>query len=319
MITDAAWTLTGSSEFAVAGESFTLKCNPQDSNAVAVLWKRLDIDTTATGTNRAIVTSNGCRIGSGYDTQYQYTCEPGPLYKLTIPAHVMTNSQNNKVWRCESAYGGAAAEYTVKVHVPVSSISIQADNAVNQNVNVIYENIPKTFYCITNGCRPKANVTATTTGVTKGQLTESTTQNGDLIITRVSQVITANRGGSTTKTLQCSAVNIQGRQPIASQLILPSIKQDLVQNSDGSAQIKLQMDSVSDNNYTGNETGNSSVSKDQFSVTKRESGNKEENNSYQDVDIQMYEELDATNKNNSQYDTLQEQRITCDTQQQSVR
>ncbi|KAJ8319720.1 LOW QUALITY PROTEIN: hypothetical protein KUTeg_002731 [Tegillarca granosa] len=204
---NAAWTLTGSSEFAVAGESFTLTCNPHDSNAVAVKWKRLDIDTTATGTSRATIEATGCKIGSGSDTQYQYTCEPGPVYKLTIPANEMTNSQNNKVWRCESTFGGgaaeykvkvqdnsAAAEYKVKVQVPVSSISIQADNAFNQNVIIVYENTTKTFYCITNGCRPKANISVTTTGVTKGQSTESTTQNGDLIITRVSQVITANRG-----------------------------------------------------------------------------------------------------------------------------
>ncbi|KAJ8316471.1 hypothetical protein KUTeg_006485 [Tegillarca granosa] len=206
----AAWTLTGSSEFAVA-----------DSNAVAIKWKRLDIDTTATGTSRASVEANGCNIGSGYDTQYQYTCEPGHIYKLTIPANVMTNSQNNKVWRCESVFGaGAGDEYKVIVQVPVSSIYMQADNAVNQQVNVIYENTPKTFYCIANGCRPKANVTLTTTGVTKGQLTDSTLpQDGDLIITRVSQVITAIRGGSTANTLQCSAVNIQGRQPVTSQLV----------------------------------------------------------------------------------------------------
>ncbi|KAJ8311026.1 hypothetical protein KUTeg_011422 [Tegillarca granosa] len=214
---EAAWTLTGSSEFAVAGESFTLTCNPHDSNDFAVYWKRLDIDTT--GTNRASVVANGCKVEKGSDTQYRYTCEPGPVYKLTIPANVMTNSQNNKVWRCESVFGGAAAEYKIKLQVPVSSVYIQADNAAIPQVNVIYDNIPKTFYCITNGCRPKANITVTTTGVTKGQFTESTTQNGDLIITRVSQVITANRGGSTAKTIQCSAVNIQGRQQITSQLL----------------------------------------------------------------------------------------------------
>ncbi|KAJ8307697.1 hypothetical protein KUTeg_014747 [Tegillarca granosa] len=239
MITESAWTLTGSSEFAVAGESFTLTCNPQDSNAIAVTWKRLDIDTTATGTSRASVEANGCMIGSEYDPQYQYTCEPGPVYKLTIPANVMTNSQNNKIWRCEHSFGGAAVEYQIKVQVPVSSISIQADNAVNQQVNVIYENIPKTYYCITNGCRPKANVTVTTTGVTKGQLTESTTQNGDLIITRVSQVTTAKRGGNTIKTLQCLAVNIQGRQPIMSQLFtldvyyIPSVEPTLTGYTNG--------------------------------------------------------------------------------------
>ncbi|KAJ8311213.1 hypothetical protein KUTeg_011241 [Tegillarca granosa] len=224
----AAWTLTGSSEFAVTDESFTLTCNPQDNNAVAIKWRRLDIDTTGTGTSRAIVVANGCTVSPGYDPQYQYTCEPGPVFKLTIPANVMTNSQNSIIWRCESIYGGAELniklngidEYTVTVAVPVSSVSIQTDNAGNQQVNVIYENTPKTFYCITNGCRPKANVTVTITGVTKGQLTESTiAQNGDLIITRVSQVITANRGGSTAKTIQCSAVNLQGRQPVISQLV----------------------------------------------------------------------------------------------------
>ncbi|KAJ8316100.1 hypothetical protein KUTeg_006114 [Tegillarca granosa] len=238
MITEAAWTLRGSSEFAVAGESFTFICNPQNSNAIAVIWKRLDIDTTATGTSRAVVEANGCKIGSGSDTQYQYTCEPGPVYKLTIPANVMTNSQNNIVWRCDNFFGGAAAEYKVKVHVQVSNVYIQADNAVNQ-VNVIYENIPMTFYCKTNGCHPKANVTVTTTGVTKGQLTESTTQNGDLIITRVSQVITANRGGSTAKTIQCSTFNIQGRPPVTSQLVtldvfyIPSVEPTLTGYTNG--------------------------------------------------------------------------------------
>ncbi|KAJ8316433.1 hypothetical protein KUTeg_006447 [Tegillarca granosa] len=160
-VKDATWTLRGSSNFAVAGEAFTLTCNPQDFRAVAVTWKRLDIDTSGTGTNRAFVEANGCGISSGSDTQYQYTCEPGPVYKLTIPANVKTN-------------------------IPVSSISIQAGNVVIQQVTVIYENIPKTFCCIKNGCRPKASVTVTTTGVTKGQLTESITQNGDLIITRMS-------------------------------------------------------------------------------------------------------------------------------------
>ncbi|KAJ8308129.1 hypothetical protein KUTeg_013003 [Tegillarca granosa] len=153
----------------------------------------------------------------------------------------MTISQNNIVWRCEIFFGGAGEdEYTVKVEVPVSSISIQADGAVNQNVIVIYENTPKTFYCITNGCRPKANISVTTTGVTKGQLTEITIpQNGDVIITRVSQVITANRAGSTAKTLQCSAVNIQGRQPITSQLVnldvyyIPSAEPTLTGYSNG--------------------------------------------------------------------------------------
>ncbi|KAJ8322436.1 hypothetical protein KUTeg_000010 [Tegillarca granosa] len=238
-VTDAVWTLTGSSEFAVAGKSFTLTCDPHDSNALAVKCKRLDIDTTAAGTSRATVEANGCRFDFGSDTQYQYTCVPGPVYKLTIPANVMTNSQNNKVWRCESLFGGAAAEHKVKVQVPVSSVSLQADNAVNQNVIVIYESIPNTFYCITNGCRPKANVTVTTSGVTEGPLTESTTQNGDLMITRVAQVIKAYRGGSTAKTIQCSAVNIQGRQSVASQLItfnvyyIPSVEPTLTGYTNG--------------------------------------------------------------------------------------
>ncbi|KAJ8319582.1 hypothetical protein KUTeg_002865 [Tegillarca granosa] len=240
--TDAIWTLIGSSEFAVTGEPFTLICNPHDNNflALAIYWKRFDID--ANGTFRAVVEKTGCKIGPGYDTQYQYTCEPGPLYKLTIPANVMTNSQNNIEWRCGSLFGGAEAYFTITV--AISSLSLHADNTGNQQVNVMYENIPKAFHCITNGCRPQANVTVTTTGVTKGQLTESTTQNGDLIITRVSQVITTNRGGSTAKTLQCLAVNIQGRQPITSQLITLNVYCNMHQKKISSILIFMNIPSV---------------------------------------------------------------------------
>ncbi|KAJ8307960.1 hypothetical protein KUTeg_014490 [Tegillarca granosa] len=197
----ATWTLTGLSEFAVAGESFTLICNPQDSNVSDINWKRLDIDTTATGTKRASVGATGCKIEAGSDTLYQYTCEPGPVYKLTIPATVMTNSQNNIVWRCEFIFGSAVAEYKVKVQVPVSSVSIHADSAVD----VIYDNVPKAFYCITNGCRPKANISVTTTGVTKGQLTESTIpQNDKPIITLDTIDIKVQEGDNLSR--QCSAI-----------------------------------------------------------------------------------------------------------------
>ncbi|KAJ8319583.1 hypothetical protein KUTeg_002866 [Tegillarca granosa] len=155
MITEAAWTLTGSSEFVVAGESFTLTCNPQDSNAIAVKWKRLDIDTTAAGTSRASVQANGCKIGSGYDTQYQYTCEPGPVYKLTIPANVMKNSQNNKVWRCESVFGGAEAEYQVKVQVPVPSVSLEGISGQQITVTAGQS---KSITCVTGASRPAPHI-----------------------------------------------------------------------------------------------------------------------------------------------------------------
>ncbi|KAJ8313147.1 hypothetical protein KUTeg_009298 [Tegillarca granosa] len=142
MLTEAAWTLTGSSEFAVAGESFTLTCNPQDSNAVAVKWKRLDIDTTDTGTSRATIEATGCKIGSGSDTQYQYTCEPGPVYKLTIPANVMTSSHNNKVWRCESLFGGGGEEYTLMV----AGITI----TIRGSSQYVVPERPFTFTCVFN-------------------------------------------------------------------------------------------------------------------------------------------------------------------------
>ncbi|KAJ8321364.1 hypothetical protein KUTeg_001090 [Tegillarca granosa] len=141
-VTEAAWTLTGSSEFAVAGESFTLTCNPQDSNAVAVKWKRLDIDTTDTGTSRATIEATGCKIGSGSDTQYQYTCEPGPVYKLTIAANVMTNSHNNKVWRCESLFGGGGEEYTLMV----AGINI----TIRGSSQYVVSERPFTFTCVFN-------------------------------------------------------------------------------------------------------------------------------------------------------------------------
>ncbi|KAJ8316531.1 hypothetical protein KUTeg_005938 [Tegillarca granosa] len=142
MITEAAWTLTGSSEFAVAGESFTLICNPQDSNAIAVLWKRLDIDTTSTGTNRASVEANGCRIELGSDTQYQYTCEPGPVYKLIIPASVMTNSQNNIEYSCESIFGGGGDKYTLTV----AGINI----TIFGSSQYVVPGRPFTFTCVFN-------------------------------------------------------------------------------------------------------------------------------------------------------------------------
>ncbi|KAJ8321358.1 hypothetical protein KUTeg_001084 [Tegillarca granosa] len=142
IVLESTWTLTGSSEFAVAGESFTLICNPPDSNAIAVKWKRLDIDTTATGTCRASVEANGCRIDNKSDTQYQYTCEPGPVYKLTIPANVMTNSQNNKVWRCESVFGGSGDKYTLRV----AGINI----TIRGSSQYVVPGRPFTFTCVFN-------------------------------------------------------------------------------------------------------------------------------------------------------------------------
>ncbi|KAJ8311809.1 hypothetical protein KUTeg_010622 [Tegillarca granosa] len=167
-ITDAAWTLTGSSEFAVTKEDFVLTCIPEN-NGVFIAWRR-------SGTTiAAIEYNNKCDIQNGSDQQYQYTCEPGPVYKLTIPANVMTNNQNNIVWRCEGVFGGVGnnAEYTLKVAA----------------------------------------------GVTLGQSTEGqSTQSDGLIVTSVSQTMTASRGVS-LKTIECSAVNIQGRQPVTSQTL----------------------------------------------------------------------------------------------------
>ncbi|KAJ8316435.1 hypothetical protein KUTeg_006449 [Tegillarca granosa] len=172
---NAAWTLTGSSEFAVLIEDFVLTCKPE-TNANAIIWRR-------SGTTiAAIEYNNRCDIQNP-DPQFEYTCEPGPVYKLTIPASVMTNNQHNIVWRCESTF------------VPVSSVSLNSANLGYPAVNVLYENTPKTFTCVSNGCRPKANITVTSNGVLLGQRTERQgTQSDGLIVTTLTQTITASRG-----------------------------------------------------------------------------------------------------------------------------
>lgn len=90
--------MTGSSQFALLGETFTWTCRmfvPPNQTAKAVLFYRNNNLVVAIG-----YINNGC-ITQSANIKYTYTCLSDYVYTLTIPAENMTDDEQGSIWRCE--------------------------------------------------------------------------------------------------------------------------------------------------------------------------------------------------------------------------
>lgn len=92
------YNLTGSSQFALLGETFTWTCNmfvPPNHPTKAVRFYRNDNLVVSIG-----YTNNGC-ITQIANTKYTSACLSDYVYTLTIAAEYMTEMEQGSMWRCE--------------------------------------------------------------------------------------------------------------------------------------------------------------------------------------------------------------------------
>lgn len=91
--------LTGSSEYAFLGKTFTWTCvilKPNQISTHYVFFKRNASTCVGIGYINGV-----CRINS-YISKYTYECLSESIYSLTIPADNMTKDEQNSRWHCES-------------------------------------------------------------------------------------------------------------------------------------------------------------------------------------------------------------------------
>nr|XP_034303739.1 titin-like isoform X4 [Crassostrea gigas] len=187
------YNLTGSSKFALLGETFTWTCRmfvPTNQTAKAVLFYRNNNLVVAIGH-----INNDC-ITQSANIKYTYTCLSDYVYTLTIPAENMTEMEQGSMWRCgyvgNSSY--RSSDVMLKIAIDVHNVSfIPSDNPMT-----IREGTQITIQCAINrNAVPAPNITwyLGFTDITK------TAKAVKSYIT-----ITGNRTDN-TKTLECRATN----------------------------------------------------------------------------------------------------------------
>lgn len=92
------YNLTGSSEFAVLGEAFTLTCDmfvPPGYTSHAVKFFRNNKSCVDIGNKNITCATQSENCG------YSYKCLSESMFSLTIPAENMTGYENGSKWRCD--------------------------------------------------------------------------------------------------------------------------------------------------------------------------------------------------------------------------
>lgn len=110
------YNLTGSSKFALLGETFTWTCRmfvPTNQTAKAVLFYRNNKLVVAIGH-----INNEC-ITQSANIKYTYACLSDYVYTLTIPAENMTEMEQGSMWRC--GYVGNLSYRRVDVMLKIAS------------------------------------------------------------------------------------------------------------------------------------------------------------------------------------------------------
>lgn len=94
------FSLAGSSNFAVLGESFNWTCEmvfPSGENPISNSVKFFRNNTLCAFVG---ITNGVCGTQSA-NIRYQYACLSAKIFTLIIPAENMTEDEQGSVWRCE--------------------------------------------------------------------------------------------------------------------------------------------------------------------------------------------------------------------------
>lgn len=101
-----SYSLTGSSERASLGEQFTWTCHmtvpPTETQAFIKFYRN---ETTVA----TIGYTNQCETSSA-NLRYIYSCSTQREFNLIIPAHSLTEEEQNSIWRC--AYFSGHSSYS---------------------------------------------------------------------------------------------------------------------------------------------------------------------------------------------------------------
>lgn len=186
--------LTGSSNYAVLGKTFTWTCTilkPQNLQSNYVFFKR-----NFSGRCVGIQQTNGNCTKTIENYSYTYECVSENIYTLTIPANNMTEVEQNSKWHCESVVSSSFSSpvMTLKIAIEVYNITISP----NDNPLTMSEGSSRTLECEVNR---NALPTPTITWYLGSTNISSTVETFNKTTT-----ITGSRTDD-NKTLECRATN----------------------------------------------------------------------------------------------------------------
>lgn len=267
----------GRLSYAVENHDFILSCESSEE-AATIVWTRDGADISA-----AYVESNVCKsadTGTGLLSNYRYNCTDNKTFNLIIPGDRIFQEDGSK-WQCKEAGGGVSS------NVFILTVTKESES---DSKNVLGLVIGSGFGCIAVIFLVVISVIFIIQGMKKP-----------------SKATYGKRNNSDTNQ------HIDGRlQTSIDQRANDKIHfEDVYEN----AGADIESDHREYNLGASHDTTINSVieSEDTYENAEKTESNNGEDISYQDVDIQMYEDLDKTNKDDSQYDSLQEHRNVCDT------
>lgn len=252
------------------------------NEAAAIVWTRNGADVSA-----VYVESHVCKsadTATGLLSNYRYNCTNNKTFKLIIPGDRILQEDGSK-WQCKDAGGGVSSN----VYILTVTKELESDSK-----NVLGLVIGSGFGCI-----------------------------AVIFLVVISVIFIIQGMKKPSKAINKKRNNFGRNQQIDGRL-QKSIDQraneqihfaDVYENAGADVKINHRDNNIGARHDT---TINSVIELEEAyeNAVKTESNNGKDRSNHE-VNIQMYEDLDWTNKGESQYDSLQEHRNVCDTTENS--
>ncbi|KAL4239930.1 hypothetical protein ACF0H5_000727 [Mactra antiquata] len=200
----------------IEGNNITLECKVLSANVNTIRWseefKGVTAFLEASGTKGPCDIPRAFQYFASFTWKYSFYCAH-PVYRVTIKN--IKRAEHNTEWSCFRPGDFSGPVSTIKVQVPVSSVSVSPP----QDMIDIKENTAIEFTCKTSEARPKATVTwyKVKSGVTShiDQNITSSTTNDEFSITTSTLRFVPSRQHNGVR-IFCQVSNVANTSPVQS-------------------------------------------------------------------------------------------------------